>query len=321
MTVQIYKSTDSGAPVLTGQFGSLTTLLDACLVNGYGSKPAAGWSIAYTASNKRSYRMATGSSTGYYLNVQDATPGGSYTAQEALITGFKAMTAVDTGTGQFPTYAQSAFYSSGLGGLLVRKSATVDATARPWILLADGTVFYLFVETGDTTGETRNCSFGDIYAYGPGDANACLITGQNNPGGSSSYQSTAAIINSYPLTSTLTGNYMADTWTGLSGSIQVGKCTDYQKGAQSTCCGSSSQINYPNGPDNALLVAPIFVHHNGSIRGYLKGLWNPLCNRPIAHGNTFSGTGNMSGKTFLAQYCGAQGATGELIAETSNTWS
>lgn len=321
MTVQIYKSTDTGAPLLTGQFGKLTDLLDACLVNGYGSKTGAGWSIACTATNKRAYRMATGSSTGYYLNVQDATPGGSYGAQEALITGFKTMSAVDTGTGQFPTYAQSAFYTSGLGGLLVRKSATADATARPWVLLADDSCFYLFVETGDTTGETRNCSFGDIYAYGPADTNACLITGQSNPGASNSYQNTAAITNSYALTATLTGHYMADTWTGLSGSIQVGKCSDYQKGAQATCCGSSSQISYPNGPDNALLMAPIYVHHNGSIRGYLKGLWNPLYNRAIAHGNTFSGTGAMSGKTFLAQYCAAGGSTGELILETSNTWS
>lgn len=39
MTVQptLYRSTDVGAPILTGSVGSLIALLDACLVNGYGS--------------------------------------------------------------------------------------------------------------------------------------------------------------------------------------------------------------------------------------------------------------------------------------------
>ena len=41
MTVRVYKSTDGSAPVLTGQAGSLTTLLDAVLVNGYGAATAA----------------------------------------------------------------------------------------------------------------------------------------------------------------------------------------------------------------------------------------------------------------------------------------
>jgi len=37
MTVRYYSSADSGAPVLNGNNGSLIALLDACLVNGYGS--------------------------------------------------------------------------------------------------------------------------------------------------------------------------------------------------------------------------------------------------------------------------------------------
>ncbi|MGE3907973.1 MAG: hypothetical protein AB7K36_01385, partial [Chloroflexota bacterium] len=55
-TTRIYRSTDSGAPVLTGQAGSLLNLLDKCLVDGYGSKAAAGWSRPYTGTNKTAYR-------------------------------------------------------------------------------------------------------------------------------------------------------------------------------------------------------------------------------------------------------------------------
>lgn len=35
-SVRVYQSTDSGAPSLTGQTGTLVSLLDACLVNGFG---------------------------------------------------------------------------------------------------------------------------------------------------------------------------------------------------------------------------------------------------------------------------------------------
>jgi predicted chitinase len=41
-----YMSTDAGAPVLDGNAGSMNTVLRAILVNGYGAKPAAGWTGA-----------------------------------------------------------------------------------------------------------------------------------------------------------------------------------------------------------------------------------------------------------------------------------
>lgn len=37
MTVRVYRSTDYGAPSLTGQVGSLISVLNACLVDGYGT--------------------------------------------------------------------------------------------------------------------------------------------------------------------------------------------------------------------------------------------------------------------------------------------
>lgn len=70
MGVTLYQWTDASAPSLTGQVGSLTALLDAILVNGYGSVSAAGWSIAYTSTNKRQYAMASGG-TGRQLYVDD----------------------------------------------------------------------------------------------------------------------------------------------------------------------------------------------------------------------------------------------------------
>ena len=85
-TVNIYRSTDASAPTLEGVNGSLVALLDACLVNGYGSQSAAGWTIAYTTTNKRVYRNSTTDGTGFYLNVDDSGSG-SGGAQEAAYDG------------------------------------------------------------------------------------------------------------------------------------------------------------------------------------------------------------------------------------------
>lgn len=43
MATRIYKSSDASAPQMTTSSGSLLAVLDACLVNGYGAQPAAGW--------------------------------------------------------------------------------------------------------------------------------------------------------------------------------------------------------------------------------------------------------------------------------------
>ena len=51
----VYRSDDASAPVITGTAGDLVMALDAILVNGYGAKSAAGWTIAYTGANKRAY--------------------------------------------------------------------------------------------------------------------------------------------------------------------------------------------------------------------------------------------------------------------------
>lgn len=99
----VYKSTDPGAPLLSGQAGALAMLLDALLVDGYGSganrKPGMGWSRAFSGSNVRVFRNAPITGTGFYLRVDD-------TAQRsALLRGFATMSDIDVGTDPTPTIA------------------------------------------------------------------------------------------------------------------------------------------------------------------------------------------------------------------------
>lgn len=332
MTVRLYKSTDASAPSLTGQAGSLTTLLDAVLVNGYGSQTAAGWTIAYTGTNKRDYRQGSGSNS-YYLDVDDSAP---TTAKEARMRGYEAMTALATGTQAFPTAAQSSF------GTVCRKSTTADATARVWYCVADATCFYLFVDTGDFTNPAYSMAFhfGDFFSYKASDAYGCAIIGRSaeNTGANANEALPALNPISAALTAAAPGHYVDRMWTGAGGSIGFGKhssalaCWSSDNlNYKPTCSGTAAAVcAYPNGPDGALELAPFWIGHNGSIRGYLKGLWVPCHNQPTGHADTFTGTGNMSGKSFLSLnmqstlVIGGQSiltATGQIVVETSDTWS
>src|SRR5262245_33223377 len=74
----VYRRDDSGAPALTystavpnvAHFTAFKTILKACLVYGYGSKPAAGWELIGEGANNLVLR--SGSHSGYvcftYLN-------------------------------------------------------------------------------------------------------------------------------------------------------------------------------------------------------------------------------------------------------------
>lgn len=362
MAVTVYSSTDASAPTLSGSAGALLTVLDACLVNGYGAKTAAGWTKPYVNSgNVGCYKNSAVDGTGYCLSINDAGPGAGG-ACEARVTGFATLSSVSAGTGQFPNQQQ---INIGSGALVVRKSTTADATARAWTIIADDTVFYMFVETGDYTSPTMVMAwmFGDIFSFKNNDAYRCMLiarTAENT--NSVQYEPFPAmnLITTQGMTYPIPGHFMASSWTGIGYSLPVGKHWDamksYGQSALPPCnvniAGNGTQMilyygynsyfsmgmgynspsawPYPNGPDGGLYVSPCWVHHNGSIRGYLKGLWVPLHDRPLNHLDTVTGQGNLSGKSFLnlgvfTSYQNGNDSEyylpGNCLIETSNTWS
>jgi hypothetical protein len=319
MAVTVYSSTDGSAPVLSGTVGSLVALLDAVLVNGYGSKAAAGWTKPYSGTNGAVYRQAGGNQ--FYLRVDDNAPNVTSVAREAQVSGYEAMTAFSTGTGQFPTTTQSST------GLVIRKSTTADSTARAWIIIADDRTFYLFIITGDAAGYYA-FAFGDFYSYKTTtDSYRTIIIGRtqvNN--GTNTYE---VLAGSYKLDTNLNSHYIARTFAGTGTSVSAGKHTDHIKciaalADQVLPVGLSTQtlFNNPNTPDGGFYVAPLWVHEAPSMRGHLRGLWAG-CHTysTVADGDTFSGSGVYAGKTFrVIKPVYANGNTGYLIVETSNTW-
>lgn len=353
MTVRIYRSTDASAPSLTGQVGSLTSLLDAVLVNGYGSQTAAGWTIAYTTTNKRAYQQnTTGANlaTGAFMYVDDTGPGPGG-AREARICGFETMSAITpTGTGQFPTSSQS---SIGIGTLVCRKSTTADSTARAWTIIADGHTAYIFTETGDATAPVVPCTFvfGDFFSHRASDSYAILIIGrvaENSGSPSVDVLQGITSLSTALLATPISGHFVCRSWTGIGGSVQVGKHIDYGKmgytvgNTATSALGACANMNpsiaigrnnnsptifpYPNPPDGACWVSPIWLHHTGCMRGYLKGMWAPVHDRPLNHNDTYTvSSGNLNGKSFAVQnipfYNNIGNEPGQVHVETSDTWS
>lgn len=304
----VYRSTDTSAPVLTGQVGSLISLLDACLVNGYDTQPAAGWSKAFSGTNAASYKQGAASGADCYLDVNDNAAGAG-SAQESTVRGYEAMTAVATGTNPFPTTAQQAS-----PGLFIRKSSTASSTARAWVLIADDKTFHLFIQSGDLAGAYQAFSFGEVYSFQSADAYRAVIAGHTATGGSSSTGlNTNALGTS--ATSTTAGWYLPRVAAGTGTSVNPGL---FGVGTSMLATGFVG----PNALDSKVYLSRLFVSNDatqaGGLRGYLRGVWQMVTGATgVADGDTFSGTGDFAGRTFLVLSFLRIGSSAVLALETT----
>lgn len=173
-TPTLYRSTDTSAPVLTGEVGKLIDLLDAILVDGYGSKAAAGWTKPYSGTNKAAYRNS-GTQT-FVRVVDDNARFGSLGVAE--VWGYSSMSDVDTGVGQFPTAANIG--TDPTQRKQITKSITTDSTARKWAALATDKTLILCIEQGDGYARTTWVYFiGDYISFVPSDTSNFALFASN----------------------------------------------------------------------------------------------------------------------------------------------
>lgn len=316
MTVRVYRWDDPGAPVLSSpSAGSLIGVLDACLVNGYGSKVAAGWSKAFSGTNVAAYRQGAGSLC--YLRINDATGTG-----QARAVGYESMTDVDTGENAFPTEAQLS------GGLFININTTSTAANKPWIVVADNKRFYLWTgyAAAMTSASLLSASatyqglffFGDIVSFRPGDAFCCQIIGATSSASSTERFGTIA-----SLATATAGHYIARNAAQAAGSIQNSKYSDYYGSNSQSVLGQSSLVAYPDPISGGINLSRIQVTNGTTttgIRGRLPGCWAVLNALPGNNGDTFSGTGELAGREFILLDCGSAATRGRVAIETSDTW-
>lgn len=310
MTVRVYRWDDASAPTLTGQLGSLTTLLNACLVTGYGAKAAAGWSSPYSGTNKRVFRNGAGSTQLYLRVLHDATTSGD----NARVVGYESMSGVDNGSKPFPTAAQMA------GGGYICTSVSADNTQRPWIIIADEKRFYLWVGHNMTTAQGLDSAsmqllyfFGDILSRKAGDAYRFAVIANQ----STSYYSSQFAQNVSGYSSFSDGHYLARSHSQTGTSVQAGKQGDLSEA--SSAFGTDGPA-FPDELTGGLSLAKIRMHEPGVSRGVLPGCYAVLHNLPGNCGDTFSGVGALVGKTFLLLDTSAGSTRARVALETSNTW-
>lgn len=262
----VYRWDDANAPVLAGVNTSLIALLKACLVDGYGTKAAAGWTMPFSNAEgtKAAFRNNATDGTGFYLQVDNTVA-----AYYAACKGYESMADVDTGVNPFTTSTVYAF-----GG------ASAGTTARPWVLVADGRLFYLNVwptatASGFATAARATCItlvFGDGISLYPSDAYFCVLCGPTTVNTNYNY----GMVFSLPSVASSTRQFAARDVSGVN----------LPNGWQLTANGGP--LNYGSFGAAVGMTrvagAEIFSRpyvNDGvayTMRGYLPGLWFPCHN-------------------------------------------
>lgn len=177
MPATLYQSTDSGAPQLTATAGSLIQVLDAVLVNGYGSKSPAGWTKEFSGTNTAVYRNGPDSAARTFFRIEDIS--GSY----ATVVGYHDMTDINTGTYRIPSNTS---YTTNLG-------RQIYTSSPHWLALADSKTLFLSYNT-NASNDRVAWYLGDGVSPIDGDVGNCLIIGggQGNFAWSPTYHSVSS---------------------------------------------------------------------------------------------------------------------------------
>lgn len=170
MTVRLYTSLDTGAPVLSGtQFARVRQILLACLVNGYGSKPAAGWTVGHDVTGGFSLFNGFG-----YVNFVEGSTAYVHSAyiMEAITDGTTALAGgVNRRSAGWYDGASASEKQSFFTG-----STGLNSTSNPyWSVIADDKTCILFF--GGGTGTANSSGGAQAVHYFGQYINASGLTG------------------------------------------------------------------------------------------------------------------------------------------------
>ena len=273
----------------------------------------AGWQelFAGALANVIALKPSVVEATGCVLRVDDT---GTINAR---VRAYEAMSDISTGVGMTPLESQAA------GGLWWPKSATANATARAWILVADARGFYLAVAPAG--GDRYTLLFaGDIASLKSGDAYGYLLTGNQADQTNASSVPDGCV--GYSHRSARTGAYLVRGYTAIGQSTAAQRLGAHHNGSTADVYAGTAGYSlgaYPNGANNGLLTGALELHAAG-LRGTLPGLLHPVqdCGTSFATGATVDGTDDLAGRRLLAIRTGppAGGTVGTVFIDTTGNW-
>lgn len=250
---------------------------------------AAGWQQLYAGTNMAALKPSVVEATGCVLRIDDTG------TLNARVRAFEAMTDVSSGVGLTPMESQVA------GGLYWPKSSSANATARPWIVIADERGFYLAVDPTGTGRYTLTYS-GDIASLKSGDAYGYLLTGNQADQTNTSSVPDGCV--GYSHRSARTGAYLVRAHTAIGQSTAVQRLGAHHNGSTADVYAGTpgySVGTYPNGPNNGLMTGALELHALG-IRGTLPGLLHPVqdLGNAFETGAIVDGTDDLAGHRLMA---------------------
>ena len=267
-----------------------TGVADGAATGSIASKLAsAGWQQVFSATNITCLKPTVPEATGCVLRVDDTG------TTNARVRAFEAMADVSSGVGLTPLESQVA------GGLYWPKSSAANATARPWIVIADERGFYLAVDPTGTGRYTLTYS-GDIASLKSGDAYGYLLTGNQSDQAAASTVPDGCC--GYSGRSARGGAYLVRAHTAIGQSIAAQRLGAHHNGATADVYAGTSGYSigaYPNGPNNGLMTGELELHVLG-IRGTLPGLLHPVqdLGNAFATGALVDGTDDFAGRKLMA---------------------
>lgn len=307
MPVTIYRSTDAGAPVLSGEVGKIAEVLKACLVTGYGALPGVGWTCPAEATGRKSFRNNSVLGTGMYLLVDDNAPGAGL-GKEARVYGYESMSDpadLDTGVNL-------------IGLRYIRKSSLADTTVRAWIVVASDRTFYLWIFTGDSNGSTI-FGAGDFKSLKVADPYRFFMSGRVTENNSTMTVNTTGVERFAVPGASLGQAYsvvIARSWTEVLGPV-VGSTFWNSIFGSNTGLGGTGSMTYPGAIGGELFLGKVYIGHPTAIRGEMPGVMCPYHNRPLANEDTCEGVDGAITRQFIVLN---QGNNAQAFFEISDTW-
>lgn len=270
--------------IAAGQIKFATAAADGTAAGSIAFKMApAGWEKPFFGTNLAVYRSQDVLGTRMYVRVDDTG------TTACRVVGYETMIDANTGSAPFPAAAQIS------GGGSWPKSGSTDATARPWVLVADGRKFYLHVCPTGLGGATFG--FGDDLAARPGgDPYACSL--------SVSFQYFLANMNQGAFdTPAVQSVALPRNYTGL-GSSSLHAAYPFTGNAGYLSGADGTLGAFPSEVDGSLRLAPRFLAIPGKApRSNLPGLYHvPQAEAfsTFKRGDIIPGTGALTGRKLMA---------------------
>ena len=258
-TPKIFRWDDPGAPQTSQTAGSTNAIIKACLVGtggiAYGSKPSAGWSVAFedAGAHQLVVRNDPVLGNGAFMKFDDSN------TQYTGLMGFESMSDINTGVA--PTRATNVW------------GYKASTASHPWILIADERTFYFNVFPFGNLA-TQFLSSQGHYILGGGDFTrfddkpGVFVTGKfaqhstnnDNFGGSGNVSSfslncTRRPVGSIVPTPSMFTSLNQSSWMGF-GSTQASR-------------------NFPAAGGSCWAKFPIYAS-TSEIFGYMRGVWCPM---------------------------------------------